>query len=684
MSGDKPGVLITLQLSNNVAMDSVDGEVLPTKEDTNKGTKEDSIEDGIKNLSRPPSNPANTQSSGAAPSEAVVTAPSAAVSVASTTSTASKRTSNWDWLSTNLNLVNESFDTESLEAIDQKSRENKLKPATTVEIIHEVDEVDKDLLLQQEESKRNTKNVTTNRQTMKFAMLRKAQEHSSGRRGGFQMLIKKHIRELNRGAGGSIKGGGLNQQAGSSSSGNETSERSKRNVNQGPTPLSHSSQHTDNKGYIDSVIRSLLYDDHRGGAGMLSQIVDDIESNVNPQDWSLFRSQKTGLMRRKTQQKLMVTQSWVTEADVDEATLSKHMLDNIKMEYPEAARRVAISIISNSVEGVTFDRFRYDTRSIALTKLINDKRYHYGMIGIALLHCFLGFVEQSLYFDPYATTISYLSPLVSLPLEIVLVLVYLLDCCLRLHTARQPSFTNHPWLMLKIILSVLFVVDIVLGYVFMRSVNITYYEGRNLTWANLAPTNNVSDFIVTTVNPNLVILPALENLKLATWFRISRWLRPLIFIESTKALRKEIGSIIHVIQALLPVLFLIAVWILGFSMLAVIFFPRKEIAAMAKINPTTGDLYFSDLYAAAITWLSVFFGAVIWPNVTLPAMIEQNAVYVLLFLFFALGSLVVWTNLLTAVVFQSYNERSESDALDVYMQAHVGCELFLLVCCCCD
>ena len=105
---------------------------------------------------------------------------------------------------------------------------------------------------------------------------------------------------------------------------------------------------------------------------------------------------------------------------------------------------------------------------------------------------------------------------------------------------------------------------------------------------------------------------------------------------------------------------------------------------MAKINPTTGDLYFSDLYAAAITWLSVFFGAVIWPNVTLPAMIEQNAVYVLLFLFFALGSLVVWTNLLTAVVFQSYNERSESDALDVYMQAHVGCELFLLVCCCCD
>ena len=100
-----------------------------------------------------------------------------------------------------------------------------------------------------------------------------------------------------------------------------------------------------------------------------------------------------------------------------------------------------------------------------------------------------------------------------------------------------------------------------------------------------------------------------------------------------------------------------------FSMLGVIFFPRKELAAMAKVNPTMGDLYFNDLYDGMITWMSVFFGAVIWPNVTLPAMIEQNASYVLVFLFFALTSLIVWTNLLTAVVFQSYNERGEGDAL---------------------
>ena len=67
-------------------------------------------------------------------------------------------------------------------------------------------------------------------------------------------------------------------------------------------------------------------------------------------------------------------------------------------------------------------------------------------------------------------------------------------------------------------------------------------------------------------------------------------------------------------------------------------------------------------------------------QVTLPAMIEQNAAYMMAFLFFALASLIVWTNLLTAVVFQSYNERAEGDALDLYMQAHVGCAVgFMLL-----
>ena len=47
-------------------------------------------------------------------------------------------------------------------------------------------------------------------------------------------------------------------------------------------------------------------------------------------------------------------------------------------------------------------------------------------------------------------------------------------------------------------------------------------------------------------------------------------------------------------------------------MLGVIFFPRKELAAMAKINPTMGDLYFKDLYMGMMTWMEVFFGGVRW------------------------------------------------------------------------
>ena len=69
-------------------------------------------------------------------------------------------------------------------------------------------------------------------------------------------------------------------------------------------------------------------------------------------------------------------------------------------------------------------------------------------------------------------------------------------------------------------------------------------------------------------------------------------------------------------------------------MLGVIFFPRKELAAMAKVNPTMGDLYFTDLYHGMITWMNVFFGAVIWPNVSVVVV-----VLIVCLLLFSLGSL---------------------------------------------
>ena len=148
----------------------------------------------------------------------------------------------------------------------------------------------------------------------------------------------------------------------------------------------------------------------------------------------------------------------------------------------------------------------------------------------------------------------------------------------------------------------------------------------------------------------------LSELPLATWFRISRWLRPLIFVESASALKKEVLSILHVyviknfwnilfllyslnkilyiniaylhiehfcscffffeflllfyrLIALLPVLFLIFIWVFLFAMSAIVFFPRKEIAAMSSINPTTGDLYFRDMHDAIVSWFTIFFGA---------------------------------------------------------------------------
>ena len=101
---------------------------------------------------------------------------------------------------------------------------------------------------------------------------------------------------LSGGGGGNTSGHGNLQPAGigsntSSTRHNHSTSRT-RAVNHGPTPLSHSQHHQNHKGYIDSVIRSLLYDEHRGGEHLLRQIVDDIESNVNPRDFSLCRPLK--------------------------------------------------------------------------------------------------------------------------------------------------------------------------------------------------------------------------------------------------------------------------------------------------------------------------------------------------------------------------------------------------------
>ena len=202
--------------------------------------------------------------------------------------------------------------------------------------------------------------------------------------------------------------------------------------------------------------------------------------------------------------------------------------------------------------------------------------------------------------------------------------------------------------MLKIILSVVFFVDIFLGYLYIGPVNISYYDGRNLTMANIAIQSGISiNATVTHVNPNFISLPQILTLPVATSFRLSRFLRPLLFIESANDLRKEVLSIGHVIHSLLPVLFLILVWIFLFSMLGVIFFPRKELAAMAKVNPTMGDLYFTDLYHGMITWMNVFFGAVIWPNVSVVGVVL--VVGLLLFSLGSLGSLAFFSVSLTSL-----------------------------------
>ena len=134
--------------------------------------------------------------------------------------------------------------------------------------------------------------------------------------------------------------------------------------------------------------------------------------------------------------------------------------------------------------------------------------------------------EQSLFYDPYASTLKYMTPYVSLPLESVVVAVYCVDCFLRIQTARPPM-TSHGWLLLKCTLSVLVVIDIAFAISYIGPVNISYYKGRNLTMSNLFPNvvSNASNFVVSQVNPNLVTMPSPNELPSSALFRLSRFVR---------------------------------------------------------------------------------------------------------------------------------------------------------------
>ena len=112
-----------------------------------------------------------------------------------------------------------------------------------------------------------------------------------------------------------------------------------------------------------------------------------------------------------------------------------------------------------------------------------------------------------MYFDPYENT-SKLSPELCLPIEIIVILIYVVDCVLRLQTARNKLCSNHRWLMIKVTLCCLFIADIILCYLYMRPANVAYYKGRNLTLPNLIGywglDNGVNQTVlITDVDPTL-------------------------------------------------------------------------------------------------------------------------------------------------------------------------------------
>ena len=110
---------------------------------------------------------------------------------------------------------------------------------------------------------------------LKRALLNQATKHSDNMNNGsshgtntFNYFLNEHYKYSKKNNQSVSKNGKTTVT--SSSNGSTGSMRS---VNHGPVPLNHSNAHRNRKGYIDSVIRSLLYDEHRGGEQLLRQIV---------------------------------------------------------------------------------------------------------------------------------------------------------------------------------------------------------------------------------------------------------------------------------------------------------------------------------------------------------------------------------------------------------------------------
>eukprot|EP00947_MAST-08B_sp_MAST-8B-sp1_P000491 g491.t1 len=145
-----------------------------------------------------------------------------------------------------------------------------------------------------------------------------------------------------------------------------------------------------------------------------------------------------------------------------------------------------------------------------------------------------------------------------------------------------------------------------------------------------------------------------------TSLRISRVLRPLLFIMSWQSLAKGFLLIGQAIRAIREVIALVFMWV---ALFAVTMLLANAGARPDSLNKAESQLGFKNFVSALNTFFFMLFGSVNYPDDTLPHYITQNWGFTLAYAIFLVVGVGILLNIFLAVVYSAYTDRKNQDVV---------------------
>mgnify|MGYP006090054727 CR=1 FL=1 len=175
----------------------------------------------------------------------------------------------------------------------------------------------------------------------------------------------------------------------------------------------------------------------------------------------------------------------------------------------------------------------------------------------------------------------------------------------------------------------------------------------------------------------VVGVPTPAAMSVAFDFRILRAVRVVFWIEYYNVIRREFTQAVETMKKILPAIFLVIISVIFFAGLGIALFPRRQLAIALDIDMTEGDLYFKDILAAIFQLFYLFAGAVNFPDVMLPAFIQNDhwwyiVIVVVYFLLFLMISVFVLQNILIATVIEMHRDIEIRDIIARYLRKHLA------------